>query len=153
MNPVEVIEKALVRDLRLRLGKRALTDAMLDKPIRLSGGEAEEAARIAVDALAGADMLRSGDGLREALNLCGRLISCHSRDWGLNASDATLWALLVGWECEDDHTHDDICGGSGALHEVADRFGWDQARVERIRRLRHAVAASPERTGDVREPS
>lgn len=57
MTPVELIEKALREHLRLRLGKRALTDAMLDKPITLSGGEAEDAARIAVEALAGAGMV------------------------------------------------------------------------------------------------
>ncbi|GAA2861429.1 hypothetical protein [Nonomuraea rubra] len=51
MTPTEVIEKALREHLRLRLGKRALTDAMLDKAIPLSGREAEDAARIAVDAL------------------------------------------------------------------------------------------------------
>ncbi|MEU8151747.1 hypothetical protein [Nonomuraea sp. NPDC048901] len=57
MTPVEVIEAALREHLRLRLGKRALTDAMLDKPIMLSGSEAADAARIAVDALAGAGLV------------------------------------------------------------------------------------------------
>lgn len=55
--PADVIEESLRKYLRLRLGKRALTDAMLDKPIMLSGREAEDAARIAVDALAGAGMV------------------------------------------------------------------------------------------------
>ncbi|SET50336.1 hypothetical protein [Nonomuraea wenchangensis] len=57
MTPAELIEKALREHLRLRLGKRALTDAMLDKPIMLSGREAEEGARIALDALAGAGLV------------------------------------------------------------------------------------------------
>ncbi|MFE3452404.1 hypothetical protein ACFXJ8_26120 [Nonomuraea sp. NPDC059194] len=61
MTHAELIEKHLREHLRLRLGKRALTDAMLDKPIMLSGGEAEEAARIALDALAEAGMVVSVD--------------------------------------------------------------------------------------------
>jgi hypothetical protein len=79
--------------------------------------------------------------LREALKLCGRLISCHSRDWGQDASDALLWAVLCGWECEEDHDHDDLCGGSGALEEVAGRFGWPEARVKHISQLRRSIAA------------
>lgn len=82
-------------------------------------------------------------GLREALNLCGRLIACHSRGWGQDASGALLWAVLCGWECEENHDHD-ICGGSGALEEVAERFGWPEGRVKHISRLRHAIAALSE---------
>lgn len=67
MTPANVIEDALRKHLRLHLDKRALTDAMLDKPISLSGREAEDAARIAVDALAGAGMVIVPRDLLDAL--------------------------------------------------------------------------------------
>ncbi|MFC4006595.1 hypothetical protein ACFOY2_05140 [Nonomuraea purpurea] len=148
MTPAEVIEKALRQHFELRLKPSAIEQAQRGHPLHLSGAEAEDAARIAVDALAGAGLVAVSADLREALKLCGRLIACHSRDWGQDASDATLWAILCGWECEEHHIHDDICGGSGALRQVADRFGWDEAHVERIRRLRRAVAALPEEKAD-----
>lgn len=81
------------------------------------------------------------DCVTEALKLCGNLISCHSRDWSEQNSDAILWGVLCGWECEEDHTHDDVCGGSAALEQVADRFQWKPERVDQIKRLRASVAA------------
>ena len=69
VTPVEVIEAALREHLRLRLSKRALTDAMLDKPIMLSGSEAEDAARIAVDALKAAALLPEGQVAVSAADL------------------------------------------------------------------------------------
>lgn len=68
-----------------------------------------------------------------------RLISTNSRDWGESRVDAWLWAVLVGWDCEQDE-HDDTCT-HGALEEVAQRYGWDEETVAKARRYRVAVRA------------
>jgi len=57
VTPAELIEKALREHLRIRLGERAFKDLVLTRAIVLSGAEAEDAARIAVDALAGAGLV------------------------------------------------------------------------------------------------
>jgi hypothetical protein len=57
---VQAVERYLREHMRIRLGKGAIRDAMQDRPIRLSGGEAEYAARLAVDALAGAGLIVTG---------------------------------------------------------------------------------------------
>lgn len=54
MTPTELIEAALREHMRVRLGERAVEDIVLAREIVLSGSEAEDAARIAVDALTGA---------------------------------------------------------------------------------------------------
>ena len=85
------------------------------------------------------------ESVAEALKLCGNLVACHSRDWSEQSSDALLWGVLCGWEGEEDHVHDDLCGGSGALDQVADRFQWTPERIDQVKRLRAAVAAFVER--------
>jgi hypothetical protein len=81
------------------------------------------------------------DALREALKACQNILVFHARDWGAGASDAMLWGILVGWECDDQHEHDEFCGADGgALAEVTVRHRWDQAAVARMRRLHRAVA-------------
>jgi ATP-dependent Zn protease len=52
--PADLIEKALREHMRVRLGERAFEDIVLSREIMLSGAEAEDAARIAVDALTAA---------------------------------------------------------------------------------------------------
>ncbi|MEV7013331.1 hypothetical protein [Streptosporangium sp. NPDC051022] len=52
MEPVEAIADAIRDGLRLHLGRNATLQAVEGIPIRLSGGEADEAARLALGALA-----------------------------------------------------------------------------------------------------
>ena len=46
-----------------------------------------------------------------------------TRDWSLNATDAWLYGIVVGWGV--------------ALSEVADLHNWDTKTVERLTRLNH----------------
>lgn len=80
------------------------------------------------------------DNLRDALNSVHRTMVHDSRDWALNKRDAWLYAILIGWACEDDHAHDDICMGDGPLTETAARHGWDTDTVARLRTYRAALA-------------
>ncbi|MFD5002187.1 hypothetical protein ACFWMV_04695 [Streptomyces mutabilis] len=79
--------------------------------------------------------------LRAALNSVYRTIVHDSRDWAATKRDAWLYAILVGWTCEDDHIHDDLCMGDEPLTETARRHGWDDDTVARLRSHRAAVAA------------
>ncbi|WP_410633336.1 hypothetical protein [Amycolatopsis sp. cmx-4-83] len=83
-------------------------------------------------------------GLSKALELARDAIVSDSRDWSVDQVDAIVWALLVGWGCEEDHKHDDDCGGQGAFREVMDRFGWDSRTVKMIRLGRAAIASLEE---------
>lgn len=69
------------------------------------------------------------------------LIATSSRDWGEYRVDAWLWAVLCGWECEEDHVHDDVLCTPGTLEEIASIHGWDEAAVAKARRYRAAVRA------------
>lgn len=81
------------------------------------------------------------DGLRDALNSVHRTMVHDSRDWALDRRDAWLYAILIGWTCEDDHVHDDDCLGDDPLIETARAHGWDDDTVARLRTYRAAIAA------------
>lgn len=76
--------------------------------------------------------------IQETLNTLGRYIATDSRDWGLSAGDALLWAVLLGWDCEEDHQHDDGCS-NGAFQEVAERHRWSPEWQKTVRQMRRAV--------------
>jgi hypothetical protein len=71
-----------------------------------------------------------------------RLLSTSSRDWGQYAPDAWLWAVICGWDCEETE-HDGTCV-HGAMEEMQERHGWDDATVAKVRRYRAAVRAITE---------
>ncbi|WP_338699151.1 hypothetical protein V2W30_22535 [Streptomyces sp. Q6] len=71
-----------------------------------------------------------------------RLLATSSRDWQLYRVDAWLYAVLVGWDCEQ-ATHDEWCT-HGALEETAAMHGWDADTVAKARRYRTAVRAITE---------
>ncbi|MDX3343424.1 hypothetical protein PV409_36305 [Streptomyces sp. ME02-6979.5a] len=77
--------------------------------------------------------------LAAALDELGTLIATSSRDWGTYRVDAWIWAVLVGWDCEQ-NVHDETCT-HGALEETAAMHGWDAATVAKARRYRAAVRA------------
>jgi hypothetical protein len=79
--------------------------------------------------------------LRAALNSVYRAMVHDPRDWAATKRDAWLYAILVGWTCEDDHAHDDLCMGDEPLIETAQRHGWDEETVTRLRAYRAAIAA------------
>ncbi|MFI7448119.1 hypothetical protein ACIBQX_11530 [Nonomuraea sp. NPDC049714] len=65
--PAELIEAALRKDMRIRPQERATATLKAGEPIRPSGREAEDAARIAVEALAGAGLVAIPAELLQAL--------------------------------------------------------------------------------------
>jgi hypothetical protein len=66
-------------------------------------------------------------GARTALEHLRARITVDSRDWAADTFDALLYAVLVGWNCENtdpDHTHNDIdCSGDQALWDIARQHG------------------------------
>ncbi|MFF2864557.1 hypothetical protein ACFVSX_32335 [Streptomyces rubiginosohelvolus] len=69
-----------------------------------------------------------------------RLIATSSRDWGEYRVDAWLWAVLLGWDCEED-VHGETCV-HGTMEEMQQAHGWDDAAVAKARRYRAAVRAA-----------
>ena len=62
-------------------------------------------------------------GVKTALEGLRSRITVDSRDWSADKLDALLYAVLVGWNCENTdpgHTHNDIdCSGDQALWNIA----------------------------------
>jgi hypothetical protein len=83
--------------------------------------------------------------LSEALNRLGNYIATTGRDWAIYHADAWIWGLFCGWECEDGdepsgHVHDDdLC--VNAMVEMAERHGWSEETVARLRRYRATIRA------------
>lgn len=108
--------------------------------------------------IAGRDALKAArNDVAEAIRQARRIMTCHSRDWSLDAADAWLYALIVGWDCEiaehagGDHNEID-CGGPDGLEDFAERFGWTEDGIAKLRAQRQAIAAldtpTPEETTD-----
>lgn len=88
------------------------------------------------------------DALAQMVAGLERLLTTSARDWGQDRVDAWLYAVLVGWDCEEAHEPCD----DAAMREVAQLHGWDDATVAKARRYREAVrrlqagdSAQPER--------
>ncbi|MET9190705.1 hypothetical protein ABZX63_36385 [Streptomyces tendae] len=75
--------------------------------------------------------------LAAALDGFATLLATSSRDWGVYRVDAWLYAVICGWDCEQTE-HDATCT-HGALEEMAELHGWDDATVAKARRYRAAV--------------
>lgn len=73
----------------------------------------------------------------EALDAMTRAMATNVRDWGADRMDAFLWGVLLGWDCDDQHEHDEHC--SGAMQGIAARHGWDAKQVQRVRAFHQAV--------------
>jgi hypothetical protein len=69
--------------------------------------------------------------LRQALSSAHTVMTTHSRDWARDRSDAWLYGIVVGWD-------------EASLVELAQKFEWPEAQVERLRMLRAAVEAAIE---------
>lgn len=65
------------------------------------------------------------------------LLATSSRDWGTYRVDAWLWAVLCGWDCEEE-AHDETCV-HGVMEEMQQAHGWDDAAVAKARRYRAVV--------------
>lgn len=84
------------------------------------------------------------EDLRDALRSIRSRITSSAMDYGDYEPNAWVYGIAVGWDCEEDHDHDGICGGNEAMVELAASFGWDEAAVARLRTLRKAYAAASE---------
>jgi hypothetical protein len=64
-------------------------------------------------------------GAKTALENLRTRITLDSRDWAADKLDAYLWAVLVGWNCENadpEHVHNDIdCASDQTLWTIADQ--------------------------------
>lgn len=101
--------------------------------------EADDALRRVADETAATETQPAVDlpTLAAALDGLHTLIATSSRDWGTYRVDAWIWAVLCGWDCEQTE-HDATCT-HGALEEMAEQHGWDDATVAKARRYRAAA--------------
>jgi hypothetical protein len=84
----------------------------------------------------------AAEDLRAALNSIKSRITTSAMDFSDYEPNAWVYGIAVGWDCEEDHEHDDLCGGTAAMEELTARFDWDEAAVTRLRDLRKAYAAA-----------
>ena len=95
-------------------------------------------------------VLSTPAGVSAALKSVTSRITTSARDFSDYGTDAWVYGIAVGWDCEEDHDHDGICGGAAALDEVAVRHGWNEAAVTRLRAHRKAYAAAAGWPGSTR---
>ncbi|MFG2970837.1 hypothetical protein ACGFZS_46970 [Streptomyces sp. NPDC048288] len=65
-------------------------------------------------------------GAKTSLEALRTRITLDSRDWAHDKLDALLYAVLVGWDCEntdEGHVHDDGCAGDQGLWEISSTHG------------------------------
>lgn len=83
-------------------------------------------------------------GAATSLKALRERIAVDSRDWAADALDAWLWALLVGWNCEnrdDGHVHNDIdCAGDQGLWDIGRAHNLDTDQIIRAGNLRWWIA-------------
>ncbi|MFB7867310.1 hypothetical protein [Streptomyces sp. NPDC056069] len=76
--------------------------------------------------------------VHNALLLARTKMTRSPRAWDTDPDDAWVYAVLIGWDCEQQHEHTDACPAQ--LDEMAAIHGWSSARVEAIRKHRAALA-------------
>lgn len=76
----------------------------------------------------------SRDSTPSALERVQGACATSSRDAGATEPDAILWGLLLGWDTSEEDLQDEGAVAS-AYPDLAERFGWDE---DFIARLRHA---------------
>ena len=80
-------------------------------------------------------------GISEVLESAHWAVTTSSEDWAATFDKAWLYGLFVGWDCEEDHEHDQDCGGPWSLEELAHRGLWPPPAVAKLRSLRSTVRA------------
>lgn len=76
--------------------------------------------------------------LLQALTSLAEMFTFTSRDNSLDRCDAWAYGIVVGWDCEEVHEHDDICGGTSAMDTLAHLHGWPEERCQQLRSYRTA---------------
>ena len=67
-------------------------------------------------------------------------MATNVRDWSDTETDAFLYGVLVGWDCEEQHEHDEVMCCVDALDEVAGRYGWPEEQAATLREMRRVIA-------------
>lgn len=80
------------------------------------------------------------------------VISRDQRDWSRHPADAWLYGVLVGWDCEVEHDHDDTCNDGVAMTLVAERHGWLRSQVTRLRAERGTLLDLLDAAADAVDP-
>jgi hypothetical protein len=84
----------------------------------------------------------AAEDLRAALNSIKSRITTSAMDFSDYEPNAWVYGIAVGWDCEEDHEHDDLCGGTAAMEELTARFGWGDDAVTLLRQYRRAYAVA-----------
>ncbi|MFC8008674.1 hypothetical protein [Streptomyces cinereoruber] len=83
-------------------------------------------------------------GVKTSLEALHQRIALDSRDWTADKTDAWIWAILVGANCENtdtDHVHNDIdCAGDQALWDLGRQHDIPTDQIIRTGHLRWWVA-------------
>ncbi|MFE7547080.1 hypothetical protein [Streptomyces gardneri] len=82
-------------------------------------------------------------GAKTSLEALRQRITLDSRDWTNDKTDAWLWAILVGANCENtdpDHTHNEDCAGDQALWDLGRQHNIPTDQVIRTGHLRWWIA-------------
>jgi hypothetical protein len=78
-------------------------------------------------------------GLVAALESLENAMVTSAADWAATPAMAWVYGVIVGWDCDGcEGTHDE-CGNGPATRELATRFRWSAADVERLRGHHRAV--------------
>lgn len=101
-------------------------------------------ASIEIPDLAEAQQQPDTETLAAALDGLHTLITTSIRDWGAYRVDAWLWAVLCGWDCEQDKHGETCTHGAMEMEEMQQRHGWSDEAVAKARRYRAAVRALTE---------
>ena len=92
-------------------------------------------------------------GVKTSLEALRQRITTDSRDWSADKLDAWLWAVLVGWNCENTdpgHVHDDIdCAGDQGLWNMAKKHEIPTDQTIRASHLRWWVANAIKAAGQI----
>jgi hypothetical protein len=75
---------------------------------------------------------RANVDLKGTIEAMRTWLATDPRDWSRDRTDARLWAVLHGWDGEED-------GDEAAWPEVALRHGWDERYVEALKARARAI--------------
>jgi hypothetical protein len=82
-----------------------------------------------------AHQIAERDSHEDPLASLREAISFSSMDWGGARDTAWIYGIVLGWDGDPDDDPDEEVD---AMTELAQKFGWSEAAVERLRRL-HAA--------------
>lgn len=82
--------------------------------------------------------------LTDVLEWLRSAVVSSRRDYAYSSSDAWIFGVLVGWECEKAHEHGPTCRGESLINGLVKTHGWREDYVARLREHRAIVRAALE---------